>query len=271
MRAWHRDAITPFIAATYGSRVPKSVRSAIVRIEHGNYTSAVFPIVPPPPQRLLVFARLPELGRVKTRLAQSVGDKRALEIYEAMLRDLLASIGSSSAGTEIEILWAPSENANGEMLARAFGDFPTAMQTGETLGDRLSMSFSERFIFHATEKIIAIGVDDPLLPRALIDQAFGLLDSCEWVIGPASDGGYYLIGCRAAAFDSDVFQDIEWGSSSVFTSTLARIRDWENCVAVLPMRHDIDVAEDLARYAVENTEGHLAALLVSLNGSDPRR
>ena len=221
----------------------------------------MFPTVPPPPQRLLVFARLPELGRVKTRLAQSIGDEQTLAVYEAMLRDLLASIGSSTPDTEIEILWAPSENANGESLRRAFGDFPTAMQTGATLGDRLSMSFSERFFFHATQKIIAIGVDDPLLPRALIDQAFGLLDSCEWVLGPASDGGYYLIGCRAAAFDSDVFQDIDWGSSSVFASTLGKIRGWENCVAVLPMRHDIDVGEDLERYAAENNQGHLSTLL----------
>jgi rSAM/selenodomain-associated transferase 1 len=221
----------------------------------------VFPTVPPPQQRLLVFARLPELGRVKTRLAQSIGDDRALAVYEAMLRDLLASIGQSNAETEIEILWAPSENANGEMLTRAFGDFPTAMQSGQSLGDRLSMAFSERFFFHATQKIIAIGVDDPRLPRGLIDQAFGLLDSCEWVAGPASDGGYYLIGCRAAAFDPEVFQDIEWGSSTVFASTLAKIRDWENCVAVLPVRHDIDIAEDLERYALEVSEGHLAALL----------
>jgi rSAM/selenodomain-associated transferase 1 len=232
-----------------------------VRIERRNYTSAVFPTVPPPPQRLLVFARLPELGRVKTRLAQSLGDDRTLAIYEAMLRDLLASIGQSNADTEIEILWAPSENANGEMLTRAFGDLPTAMQTGHSLGDRLSMSFSERFFFHATQKIIAIGVDDPQLPRDLIDHAFGLLDSCEWVIGPASDGGYYLIGCRATAFDSDVFQDIEWGTSSVFASTLAKIGDWQNCVAVLPVRHDIDVVEDLERYATDVSEGHLATLL----------
>ncbi|MEA2163505.1 MAG: uncharacterized protein QOK37_1632 [Thermoanaerobaculia bacterium] len=226
----------------------------------------MFPTVPPPPQRLLVFARLPEAGRVKTRLAQSIGDQRALTVYEAMLRDLLASVGNASAETEIEILWAPSENANGELLTRAFGDFPTAMQTGAALGDRLSMSFSERFFFHATQKIIAIGVDDPLLPRALIDQAFGLLDSCEWVIGPASDGGYYLIGCRAAAFDAGVFQNIEWGSSSVFASTMGKIREWENCVSVLPMRHDIDVAEDLDRYAAENNEGHLATLLEKLDG-----
>jgi rSAM/selenodomain-associated transferase 1 len=227
------------------------------------YFRGVFQTVPPPPQRLLVFARLPEHGKVKTRLAQSIGDDRTLAVYEAMLHDLLASIGQSSPQTEIEILWAPSETANGEVLTRAFGNLATAMQTGNTLGDRLSMAFSERFLFHATQKILAIGVDDPSLPRALIDQAFGLLDSCEWVLGPAVDGGYYLVGCRAAAFDNEVFQDIDWGSSSVFPSTLAKIRDWQSSVAVLPMRHDIDVVEDLERYAADGRDGELAALLQS--------
>ena len=208
----------------------------------------MFPTVPPPAQRLLVFARLPERGRVKTRLAESIGDDAALAAYETMLRDLLASIGQPSPETEIEILWAPTENANGDSLANAFGDLPTAMQTGDTLGDRLSMAFSERFFFHATQKIVAIGVDDPSLSRELIDHALALLDSCEWVVGPAEDGGYYLIGCRAAAFDPSIFQDVAWGTDSVFTTTISKIAEWQSNVAVLPVRWDIDVVADWERY-----------------------
>jgi len=213
----------------------------------------VFPTIPPPAQRLLVFARLPERGQVKTRLAESIGEDSALAAYETMLRDLLASIGSPSPGTEIEILWAPTEAANGESLARAFGNLPTAMQTGATLGDRLSMAFSERFFFHATQKIIAIGVDDPTLSRTLIDHAFALLDSCEWISGPAEDGGYYLIGCRAAAFDPAIFDGIAWGTPSVFATTMMKIAGWESTVAVLPERWDIDVAEDWERYRALRT------------------
>ena len=74
----------------------------------------------------------------------------------------------------------------GEKLRGAFGEHAKAVQTGATLGDRLSMAFSERFFFHRTEKIVVIGVDDPLLPRELIDHAFALLDSCEYVVGPAA-------------------------------------------------------------------------------------
>jgi rSAM/selenodomain-associated transferase 1 len=208
----------------------------------------LFPTIPPPTQRLLVFARLPERGRVKTRLAESIGADAALAAYETMLRDLLASIGRPSSDVEIEILWAPTESANGDSLANAFGDLPTAMQTGATLGDRLSMAFSERFFFHATQKIVAIGVDDPSLPRTLIDRALALLDSCEWVIGPAEDGGYYLIGCRAAAFDPAIFQDIAWGEPSVFATSVSKIAEWQSNIAVLPTRWDIDVAEDWERY-----------------------
>jgi uncharacterized protein len=211
----------------------------------------MFATIVPPPQRLLVFARVPELGRVKTRLAATLGDRRALEIYERMLADLLRGIGTSTAQTEIEVVWAPTAIANGETLRRAFGNHTLAMQTGETLGDRLAMAFSERFFFHRTQKIVAIGVDDPLLPRELVDHAFALLDSCEWTLGPATDGGYYLIGCRAAAFDTDIFRDIEWGTPTVLESTLAKIRQWNATVAVLPRRTDIDEEKDLAVYGYE--------------------
>ncbi len=223
----------------------------------------MFPTVPPPPQRLLVFARLPEHGRVKTRLAADVGETQALAIYEAMLRDLIASIGESTSNTEIEFLWPPTPGANGEKLRAAFAHHAVAMQTGADLSDRLAMAFSERFFFHRTEKIIAIGADDPKLPRALIEHAFALLDSCEYVVGPAADGGYYLIGCRALSFDIEVFQDIDWGTPAVFDATMKKIAALERTVAVLPERYDIDVAEDLNRYASEEHDGELARLLSS--------
>ena len=221
----------------------------------------MFPIMPPPAQRLLVFARLPELGKVKTRLAASIGDEKALSAYEAMLGDLQVSLGDSPPDTEVEFVWAPTPSANRLTLQRAFGDHATSMQAGTSLGDRLSMAFSERFFFHRTAKIIAIGVDDPSLSRGLIDQAFALLDSCEWVIGPATDGGYYLIGCRAAAFDVSIFEDIAWGSDGVLRATLEKIRAGQNTVAVLPRRADIDVSEDLQRYAEFAPPGAVRELL----------
>jgi rSAM/selenodomain-associated transferase 1 len=221
----------------------------------------VFPTIPPPSDRLLVFARVPELGRVKTRLARELGDDRTLEIYRAMIRDTLQSIGLPTGELEIEVVWAPTPAADGATLRLAFGDSALAMQTGATLGDRMSMAFSERFFFHRTQKIVAIGVDDPLIPRALIDDAFALLESCDWVLGPASDGGYYLIGCRGAAFDVEIFANMEWGSRRVLAETVSRIRGWNHTLAMLPKRSDIDVADDLRTFAARESAGAVAALL----------
>ena len=223
----------------------------------------MFATVPPQPQRLLVFARVPELGKVKTRLAAAIGDERALAVYQALLADTLRSVGTSTAQTEIEVAWAPTASANGETLRRAFGDRTLSMQTGANLGDRMAMAFSERFFFHRAQKIIAIGVDEPRLDSETIDHAFALLDSCEWVIGPASDGGYYLIGCRAPAFESAVFHEIEWGTEKVLAATLEKIRSWGSTVAVLPRRSDVDTVEDLNAFAAhaEDEQSALAELV----------
>jgi glycosyltransferase A (GT-A) superfamily protein (DUF2064 family) len=81
------------------------------------------------------------------------------------------------------------------------------------------------------------------------------------VIGPAADGGYYLVGCRAGAFDPEIFDGIDWGTSTVLQTTLAKLRELERTVALLPERYDIDVEEDLQRYAAAGNEGELAELL----------
>lgn len=222
---------------------------------------AVFPTIPSPSDRLLVFARVPERGKVKTRLAAAIGEDRTLALYRAMVGDTLRSIGEPAGDLEIEVVWAPTPAAGGETLRRAFGDVALAMQTGETLGDRMSMAFSERFFFHRTQKIVSIGVDDPLIPRALIDDAFALLESCDWVIGPAADGGYYLIGCRSAAFDVEIFADMKWGTATVLAETAGRIRSWSHTLALLPERSDLDEADDLRRFAAREERGAVAELL----------
>lgn len=217
---------------------------------------------PPPRNRLLIFARVPEQGRVKSRLARELGEARTLELYEAMVSDLLASIGSASFDLEIEVLWTGSEEVSGSLLERHFGDRPLARQAGETLGDRLAVSFGERIFFHRAEKVIAIGTDDPSLTREAVERAFLLLDSCDWVIGPAEDGGYYLIGCRAASYDSSIFRDIEWGTSEVLETTISRIRETGSSMALLPHRRDIDIVEDLRMYSAGmNPESRVAEVL----------
>lgn len=196
-------------------------------------------------QRVLIFARYPELGRVKTRLARAVGDAAALRLYRAMLDDLLDSLGDPPPDTEFEVVWTGGEEAHGDEIAQTFRYLPLSMQSGETLGDRLAMAFSERIIFHDVGKIVAIGTDDPSLGRAQVENAMALLDSCDFTIGPAHDGGYYLIGARSDAYKNSIFRDIDWGTSSVFEATLATIRRMRSSVAVLPRRIDVDEMSDL--------------------------
>lgn len=204
-----------------------------------------FPTTVRPTEKLLVFARVPRLGQVKSRIGHELGRKQALRLYEAMLADLLDGVGSSNPLFDVEVLWTADGEVSGEELSRWFGDRELAMQAGDDLGVRLSTAFSERILFHQAEKVIAIGTDDPTLTRHDIETAFQLLDSCEWVIGPADDGGYYLIGCRGDCFFPDVFDGVDWGSSSVFEQTREHLRTRKRTVAVLPMRTDLDRVEDL--------------------------
>jgi rSAM/selenodomain-associated transferase 1 len=199
-----------------------------------------FPTTRHPRQRLLVYARYPELGRVKTRLARELGPEATLELYRAMVDDLFDRLGQSTDETAIEVGWTGGDDVAGRELRSTFREHELFQQTGATLGDRLVVAFTERIFFHQATKIIAIGTDDPSLPRELIDAAFNLLDSCEYVIGPANDGGYYLIGARAGTFRTALFQDISWGEATVYNETLAKIRAFNATVAVLPVRRDID-------------------------------
>ena len=221
----------------------------------------MFPTTVRPRQKLLVFARYPELGRVKTRLASELGHERALEAYRAMLADLLDAIGGSDQDTEVEVMWTASREVTGDQLRACFGPRQVAMQAGTSLGDRLSIAFSERIFFHEASKVIAVGTDEPLLDRALVDHAFSLLDSCEWTIGPATDGGYYLLGCRAASFFPEVFRGIEWGGPRVFAQTAATIHERRLSLATLPPRRDIDFAEDLRSHGPHAGAGRLRGLL----------
>ncbi len=221
----------------------------------------MFPVTTRGRQKLLIFARYPELGRVKTRLAAELGAEKTLAAYRAMLADLLDAIGESDGESEVEIMWTASPEVTGDELRATFGTRPLAMQAGATLGDRLSIAFAERIFFHEATKVIAIGTDEPSLDRALVEHAFALLDSCEWTIGPATDGGYYLLGCRAASFFPDVFRQIDWGTSRVFAETSAKINAAQQSLATLPSRRDIDFVEDLRHHGAVAGPGRLKGLL----------
>ncbi len=214
-----------------------------------------FPTTSRPPQKLIIFARVPQPGRVKTRLASEIGRDRAARIYRAMIEDLLGNFDAADGEIDLEIAWKASGEVGGSELREVFGDRRLAMQTGRDLGERLVVAFSERIVFHPTEKVIAIGVDEPTLDRECVLRAFRVLEGCDWVLGPSRDGGCYLIGCRAGSFHPSVFEKIEWGTPRVFSGIEASIRALGASAAILPERVDLEVAGDLRRFASRSAPG----------------
>lgn len=220
-------------------------------------TESVYELCSRSPRRVLIFAKAPEAGQVKTRLAKSVGSEEAVEIYRGMIRDLLRGLGSGDE-LDIEVMWSGSRDVPGNVLIETFSPHRLSRQIGHDLGERMTTAISERALLQRTRQIIAIGTDLPDLERSDLEAAFSLLDSCEWVIGPAIDGGYYLIGCRSDSFDARVFEGIHWGKSSVLEATTERIRELGAAVALLPERADIDDIDDLVDYVGRHPDGEVA-------------
>jgi hypothetical protein len=124
-------------------------------------------------------------------------------------------------------------------------------QEGNDLGEKMKNAFVRSFSA-GTEKAVLIGSDIPDLSMAIIDEASVSLDTCDAVIGPASDGGYYLIGFRKDSFLPGVFEGIPWGTESVCGETLRLLYRAGCRVHVLPEWHDIDTADDLRSLFVRN-------------------
>ncbi len=223
------------------------------------------------PKRVLLFARAPEPGSVKTRLASSIGNEGAEGVYRGMIRELLERLGPGNDRFDVEVLWTGSTDVPGKTLTTTFAPYRLARQIGRDLGERMTTAFSERALLQRTRQIIAIGTDLPDLERSDIDAAFSLLESCEWVIGPAGDGGYYLIGCRSSNFDSSVFEGIHWGQSSVLEATTERIRELGGTVALLPERNDIDEISDLEEYLERHPDGDVARAFRQVQLGERRR
>lgn len=185
-------------------------------------------------EALIVFVRKPELGKVKTRLANSVGAPKALEIYQKLLQHTfnLASplrfdkytfvAGSSSA-----VYW------NG---------FFCEQQQGRDLGSRMHHAFDILFKKGYT-RVVIIGSDCLQLTTALVQQAFEQLNRHAVVIGPAVDGGYYLLGLNRPY--PELFQNKAWSTATVYTNTLQDIEKMGLKHFRLPMLPDVDEVTDV--------------------------
>lgn len=203
-----------------------------------------------------IFAKQPAPGRVKTRLARETTAAWAAEVAAALLADVLQRVATVSARRVIA--FAPAD-ARGWFETAAHGRFDLAAQADGDLGQRLR-SFFEGQLAQEAEAVVVVGTDSPTLPIAFIEQAFAQLDAADLVLGPAGDGGYYLIGCRRRL--PPVFDGIAWSSASVLGETVRRLVDPSWRLALLPPWYDIDTLADWQMLC-----GHVAAL--RRTGIDP--
>lgn len=190
---------------------------------------------------LLVYAKPPVPGRVKTRLIGALGAGRAAELQEALLRDLLEGLHGGSF--EVELRWALAAGEEPPDLG-----LPWAAQEGAGLGERL---WSGLAAAAAPGRLVgAVGGDLPDLPRARVEEAFRRLErEADLVLGPSADGGYYLVAARPAAVRRELFAGIPWSTTEVYSMTVARCRELGLRLASLPEAADVDTPADLAQLA----------------------
>lgn len=188
---------------------------------------------------LLIFTRNPELGKCKTRLAAAIGDTPALAIYNFLLEHT-ATITKNIQATKIvyysETIW--------EKDIWDCQIFQKKIQRGTDLGIRMKNAFNEGFEA-GFEKIIVMGSDMFDLTPNDLSQAFSELNNADVVIGPATDGGYYLLGMKT--LEEEVFNNKQWGTDSVLEDTLNDLKSKK--IVLLAAKNDVDVYEDIKNIA----------------------
>ena len=194
---------------------------------------------------VIVFARTPAAGRVKTRLIGRLTAQQAAELHQAMITDTAAMAATLPLAAQRRILFseAPAPMALPKSIE-------VGRQTEGDLGARLVAAIEGAFA-EGAEKAIVLGSDSPHLPPARILEAVAALDTADLVLGPTDDGGYYLVGCRAGRFSPAVFVGVEWGSARVFQQTCAAAATAGLAVASLAPWYDLDEWKDLMRFARE--------------------
>ena len=192
-------------------------------------------------RKLAVFARIPEPGRVKTRLVPPLTEHGACELYTAFVADLFRRLGRLKK-VDTTVFYAGG--ADPSALARlAPARFAFAAQQGETLGDRLTSAFAQ-LLGRPGSIAVAIGSDSPDVPLSYIKQAFLKLKHRDVVLGPASDGGYYLVGLNREL--PELFAGPEWSTEGVLERTLETIETRSLRGSLLPLWYDVDDAASLA-------------------------
>ena len=226
-------------------------------------------------RKLIIFIKSPLEGQVKTRLAAELGKEFAVEAYLAMAADLIRNLAalqqemqfcindlrgasvlfervSSLLGLEHRVLHSLSTPGGPPLDFVQAGDvrIPIKQQNGADLGLKMKNAFEDAFA-DGTEAAILIGSDIPQLSSALIEDYFGRLDESPMVLGPADDGGYFLIGFKRNFFAPQVLEQIEWSTDRVLYQTTARAKSAGLSFSAGTSLYDIDTLDDLLRLAAD--------------------
>jgi rSAM/selenodomain-associated transferase 1 len=180
----------------------------------------------------IVVCKAPQLGRVKTRLAAEIGDERALTVYRELLRITLKAVASPAWDVVIVL--------DGDASCMPPHPYRCIPQRGNDLGERIVHAMHD---VGGCDRYVVVGSDTPTMTTRHIADAFHALDTHDVVLGPANDGGYWLIGMQQ--LHPDLFADIPWSTDRVLTRTRERCEEHARTYALLDVLSDVDVKDDI--------------------------
>lgn len=200
--------------------------------------------------------KYPEPGKVKTRLGAEIGPAQAVKFYRVSI-EMTFELARKSGLANVLVAFEPAKKAREieKMLPPGFGAFA---QFGNDLGERLIHAFEAAFT-SGSQAAIAIGTDSPTLPPEYISQAAASLEKKDLVLGPASDGGYYLIGLRN--LQRTLFEGIPWSSDSVLQMTIGKAGGLGLNFDLLPEWYDVDDLASFQQAIKDDATGRLQTLL----------
>jgi|AntRauTorcE11898_2_1112593.scaffolds.fasta_scaffold12802_3 rSAM/selenodomain-associated transferase 1 len=188
---------------------------------------------------LIIFVKNPQPGKVKTRLAKTVGDERALEVYNELM-EITAREVSKVSNADCFVFYSNFLPEDDNIWKDEY--VIKEIQEGEGLGERMNNAFSHLFE-QGYKRVAIIGSDLPELTQELIEQAFSELEEVDVVLGPAKDGGYYLLAMKKLF--PQLFEDKSWSTDAVFDDTIDDLISMNKIWHELPILNDIDTEEDL--------------------------
>lgn len=213
--------------------------------------------------RLILFTRYPEPGRTKTRLIPALGAEGAAVLQRRMSEAIVSQMARFAAQAPVNLEIRYADGNQQAMEAWLSSDIPCLDQGGGDLGARLHRAFVQAFALGAG-KVVVIGADCPGLTPALFARAFAALDNQDLVLGPALDGGYYLVGLKRPA--PALFSEIPWGCGEVLAATLKQAQSLNFSLHLLEPLADVDRPEDLVNCsAVQRDNYDLSIIIPTLN------